>query len=141
MLVNPAVRVHASPQTKSKWREASPGWCCRPRGETQDAWEEVAGSEEELEAEKGPVASQEPEHEEEQEAEIEQEAEEGAEVEEAQSPPPTIMSNLQQKISEDIDHLFSPETAKRCKERYNSQRDNPSPVAPKKPKFSRGGYW
>jgi hypothetical protein len=41
-----------------------------------------------------------------------------AEAEEAQSPPPTIMSNLQQKISENIDLLFSPATAKKIKEKY-----------------------
>ena len=66
------------------------------------------------------MAAQEPELEKEKEAEKEQEAEGGAEAEEAKLPPPTIMSNLQQKISEDIDHLFSPATAKRFKERYNS---------------------
>ena len=83
--------------------------------EIQDAWEEDTESEEELEAEEGPVVAQEPELEEEHEAEKEQEAEEGAEAEEAQSPPPTIMSNLQQKISEDIDLLFSPATAKKSR--------------------------
>jgi hypothetical protein len=116
-----------------------PGLVLPTSTEIQDAWEEVAGSEEELEAEEGPVAAQEPELEEEQESEKEQEAEEGAEAEEAQSPAPTIMSNLQQKISEDIDHLFSPATAKRFKEKYvNTHRDSPSTVAPKKPKVSRG---
>ena len=116
-----------------------PGLVLPTSTEIQDAWEEVAGSEEELEAEEGPVAAQEPELEEEQESEKEQVAEEGAEAEEAQSPAPTIMSNLQHKISEDIDHLFSPSTAKRFKEKYvNNQRDSPSPVAPKKPKVSRG---
>jgi hypothetical protein len=100
--------------------------------EIQVAWEEVAGSEEELEAEEGPVAEQEPELEE------EQEAEEGAEAEEAQSPPPITGSSLQEKISEDIDLLFSPATAKRFKERCNSQRGSPSTVASKKPKVSRG---
>ena len=116
-----------------------PGLVLPTSTEIQDAWEEVAGSEEELEAEEGPVAAQEPELEEEQESEKEHEAEEGAEAEEAQSPAPTIMSNLQQKISEDIDHLFSPTTAKRFKDKYvNNKRDSPSPVAPKKPKVSRG---
>ena len=116
-----------------------PGLVLPTSTEIQDAWEEVAGSEEALEAEEGPVAAQEPELEEEHEAEKEQEAEEGAEAEEAQPPPPTIMSNLQQKISEDIDLVFSPATAKKVKEKYvNSQRDSPSTVAPKKPKVSRG---
>ena len=72
-----------------------PGLVLPTSRKIQDAWEEVAGSEEEREAEDGPVAAQKPELEEEQEAEKEQEAEEGAEAEEAQSPPPTIMINLQ----------------------------------------------
>ena len=62
--------------------------------------------------EEEPVAEEEPELEEDQEAEEDREAEEGAEAEEPQSPPPIIMSNLQEKISEDIDYLFSPTTRK-----------------------------
>ena len=84
------------------------------------------------------MAEQEPELEEEQEAEEDQEAEKGAEAEEEQSPPPLIMSNLQEKISEGIDHLFSPASRKRFKERYNIQRDSPSSVASKKQKVSMG---
>jgi hypothetical protein len=45
-----------------------PGLVLPTSREIQDAWEEAAGSEEELEAEEGPVAEQEPEVEEEQEA-------------------------------------------------------------------------
>ncbi len=100
--------------------------------EIHHAWEEVAGSEEELEAEEGPVTEQEPELEE------EQEAEKGAEAEEAQSPPPITGSSFQKKISEDIDLLFRPAIAKRFKEGCNSQRGGPSTVASKKPKVSRG---
>ena len=91
-----------------------PGLVLPTPTEIQDAWEEVAGSEEELEAEEGPVAEQEPDLEE------EQEAEKDAEAEEAQSPPPITGSNLQEKISEDIDLLLRPANAKRFKERcYN----------------------
>ncbi len=84
------------------------------------------------------MAEQEPELEEEQEAEENEEAEEGAEAEEPQLPPPIIMSNLQEKISEDIDYLFSPATRKQIRASYNIQRDSPSTVATKKPKISRG---
>ena len=85
-----------------------PGLVLPSPTEIQDAWEEVAGSDETLRRRK--------ELEEDHEAEKEQEAEEGAEVEEAQSPAPLIMSNLQHKISEDIDHLFRPAAAKRFNE-------------------------
>jgi hypothetical protein len=78
------------------------------------------------------VAEQEPELEE------EQEAKKGAGAEEAQSPPPITGRSLQEKISEDIDLLFSPATAKRLKEGCNNQRGSPSTVASKKLKTSRG---
>ena len=84
------------------------------------------------------MAEEEPELEEDQEAEDDQEAEEGAEAEEPQSPPSIITSNLQEKISEDIDYLFSPATRKHIRAAYNIQRDSPSTVDTKKPRVSRG---
>ena len=112
--------------------EGEPGLVLPTSREIQDAWEEVAGIEEELEVEEEPVAEEEPELQE------DQEAEEGAEAEEPQSPPPIIMSNLQEKISKDIDYLFSPATRKQIRAAYNIQRDSPSTVATKMPKVSRG---
>jgi hypothetical protein len=53
-----------------------PGLVLPTSREIQDAWEEVAGIEEELEVEEEPVAEQEPELEEDQETEEDQEAEE-----------------------------------------------------------------
>ncbi len=85
------------------------------------------------------MAEQEPELEEEQDAEEEQEAEEGAEAEEPQSPPQIIMSNLEEKIFDEIDCLFSPATRKRIKARYNIQRNSPSTVASKKRQKFQGG--
>ncbi len=78
-----------------------PGLVLPTPTEIQYAWEKVAGSEEELEAEEGPVVAQEPELEEEREAEKEQEAEEGAEAEKAQSPAPA-MSHHEQPPTEDF---------------------------------------
>jgi hypothetical protein len=86
-----------------------PGLVLPTSRETQDAWEEVAGRE------------QEPEAEEEPKAEKETEAEEGAEAEETQSTPPIIGRYLQATITKDIDSLFSPETIKQRSEENNIQ--------------------
>ncbi len=72
--------------------------------EIEDAWEEVAGREDELEEE--PNAEEEPGAEEQPEAEGEPEAEI------AQSPAAAIINNLQESMSNDMNLLFSPETRK-----------------------------
>jgi hypothetical protein len=93
--------------------------------EIQDAWEEVAGREQEPEAEKHA--------EEETQAEEDPGANEDAGAEEMHSTPPITGSYLQSTISADIDSLFSPINLERFRVEYNLE-----PVATKKRKPTRG---
>jgi hypothetical protein len=103
-----------------------PGLVLPTSREIQDAWEEVAGSEQELEAR---------EHEEEEpEAEEDQRANEDAEAEEVHSTPPITYNYLQASITNDIDNLFSPNTQIQIREEYNINES----VASKKRKPTRG---
>ena len=103
-----------------------PGLVLPTSREIQDAWEEVAGSEQELEAR---------EHEEEEpEAEEDQRANEDAEAEEVHSTPPITYNYLQASITNDIDNLFSPNTQIQIREEYNIDKS----VASKKRKPTRG---
>ncbi len=103
-----------------------PGLVLPTSREIQDAWEEVAGSEQELEAR---------EHEEEEpEAEEDQRANEDAEAEEVHSTPPITYNYLQATITNDIDTLFSPNTIKLIR----AENNNDESVASKKRKPTRG---
>jgi hypothetical protein len=90
--------------------------------EIQDAWEEVAGREQEPEAEKHA--------EEETEAEEDPGANEDPGAEDVHSTPPITGSYLQSTITTDIDSLFSPKTIERL---YDIEL-----VATKKRKPTRG---
>jgi len=91
----------------------------------QDAWEEVAGREQEPEAEKHA--------EEETQAEEDPGANEDAGAEEMHSTPQITSSYLQSTSTTDIDSLFSPKTIERFRVEYNIE-----PVATKKRKPKRG---
>jgi len=96
-----------------------PGLVLPTLREIQDAWEEVAGREQEPEAE---------EHaEEEPEAEEDPGANEDAGTEEVHSTPPITGSYLHATITTDIDSLFSSKTTKHIFAEYNIE-----PVASKK---------
>jgi hypothetical protein len=97
--------------------------------EIEDAWEEVAGKEQEAEGE-------EPHAEEEPEVEAGPELEDEVNAEHAQSPPATIFTNSKDTISNDIDYLFNPATRAEIRRVYGIQRE--SPVASKKPRATRG---
>ena len=96
-----------------------PGLVLPTSREIQDAWEEVAGREQEPEAEEEP------------------EVEEDAEAE-AQCTPPITGRSLQATITNDIDSLFSPETIQQMRAEFNIQLDSAEPVASKKQKTVRG---
>jgi hypothetical protein len=64
------------------------------------------------------------------------EVEEGVNATKAQSPPATIVTNPQHKISNDLDYLFSPAARAEIRRVYGIQRE--SPVASKKLRATRG---
>ena len=107
--------------------EGEPGLVLPTSREIQDAWEEVAGREQEPEAEEEPEAVEVPEVEEDAEAE-------------AQCTPPITDRYLQATITNDIDSLFSPETITQIRAENNIQLDSAEPVASKKQKNCKGGY-
>jgi hypothetical protein len=97
--------------------------------EIEDAWQEVAGSEEEPEAAEVREGEEDPE--------AEQDAEQ-----EPESPPPTASNNinLEATITEDLNNfLYSPKPRKDANAPIRSKRANESPVAPRNQRATRGG--